>query len=298
MSHLMPRTTAADLTAAHPARVYAYWLGGKDHYQADRKVAEEVMRHRPQVVAGARANRAFLRRVTWYAAHGCGIRQFLDIGTGLPTPGATHEIAQQAARGCRVAYVDNDPFVLTHARALLAPSPDSGSCDYIDADVREPVGLLAKAAAVLDFTQPVAVWLLAVLHFVADADDPAGIVAELAAALAPGSLIAISHLTADYAPGPVADGTAAYNALVPVPVYPRSYAQVAALFGGLPLQRPDVVAVTRWRPSFQEAPGGHCDIYGGLAAVPPAAGEQYRRSNAAPERAADPGSPGPGELRP
>jgi len=261
----------------HPARVYAYWLGGKDHYQADRDAAEEVLRHRPQVVAGARANRAFGRRITWYAANGCGIRQFLDIGTGLPAPGATHEIAQQAGRACRVVYADNDPLVLAHARALLTPAPGSGgTCDYVDADVRDPAGLLAWAGDVLDFDQPVAVWLLAVLHFVADADDPAGIVAGLAAALAPGSLIAISHLTADYAPGSVADGAAAYNAVVPVPVYPRGYARVAALFGGLPLQWPEILPVTRWRPSFQEAPGGSCDLYGGLAVVMPPPGRPYR----------------------
>ena len=226
-----------DAGVPHPARVYDCWLGGKDHYQADREAAGEVLRHRPQVVAGARANRAFGRRITWYAANGCGIRQFLDIGTGLPAPDATHEVAQQAGRDCRVVYADNDPLVLAHARALLTPVPGSGgTCDYLHADVRDPAGLLGKAAGLLDFDQPVAVWLLAVLHSVADADDPAGIVAELAAALAPGSLIAISHLTADHAPGPVADGAAAYNARVPAPVYPRSCTQVAALFGELPLQ--------------------------------------------------------------
>ncbi|HMH93223.1 MAG TPA: SAM-dependent methyltransferase [Streptosporangiaceae bacterium] len=252
----------------HPARIYSYWLGGKDHSQADRDAAEEVICQRPQVVRGARANRAFLRRITWYAARDCGIGQFLDIGTGLPAPGATHEIAQQVIQGCRVAYADNDPLVLAHARALLTPSSsDAGTCDYIDADVRDPGKLLASAAAVLDFTQPVAVWLLAILHFLADTDDPAGIVAELAGALAPGSLIAISHLTADYAPGPVTAGTAAYNARVPAPVYPRSHSQVAALFGDLGLQWPEIVPVTRWRPSPQQSPGGPCDIYGGLAVI-------------------------------
>jgi SAM-dependent methyltransferase len=258
-----------DAGVPHPARVYAYWLGTKDHYQADRETAEEVMRHRPQVRATARANRAFGRRVTCYAAQGRGIRQFLDIGAGLPAPDATHEIAQHAAPGCRAVYADNDPVVLAHARAHLTPaSASAGSCGYISADVRDPAGLLDQAAGLLDFGQPVAVWLLAILHFVADEDDPARIVAKLARALAPGSLIAISHLTADSAPGPVAEAVAVFNARVPVQVYPRSIDQVTALFGKLPRQSPGVVPVARWRPAFQEAPGEACDMYGGVAVVP------------------------------
>jgi hypothetical protein len=260
---------------AHPARVYGCWLGGKDHYQADRDAAAAVLACRPQAAAGARANRAFGRRATAYAAQGCGIRQFLDIGPGLPAPGPTHEVAQQVSPACRVAYADHDQLVLAHARALLTPAA-GGSCDYLDADVRDPAGLLAQADDVLDFGQPVAVWLLAVLHFVADADDPAGIVAELAAALAPGSLIAVSHLTADHAPGPVTAATTVWNRLVPVPVYARGRDQVTGLFGGLPVQWPGVVPVTRWRPTFQEAPGGPCDLYGGVAVVPPPPGRRYR----------------------
>jgi len=263
-----------DAGVPHPARVYAYWLGTKDHYQADRDTAEEVLRLRPQVRATARANRAFGRRVTCYGVQGCGIRQFLDIGAGLPAADATHEVAQYAVPGCRVVYADNDPVVLAHARAWLNPAgPASGTCGYIAADVRDPARLLEKAAGILDFSQPVAVWLLAVLHFVADADDPAGIVAEVAAALAPGSLIAISHLTADSAPGPVAAAVAAFNARVQVPVCPRTHDQVSALFGELPLVWPGIVPVTRWWPSFREAPGGDCDAYGGVAVVRPASGQ-------------------------
>jgi hypothetical protein len=255
----------------HAARVYACWLGTKDHYQADRDTAEEVLRLRPQVRATARANRAFGRRVTSYAVQGCGIRQFLDIGTGLPAADATHEVAQHAVRGCRVMYADNDPVVLAHARAWLTPAgPTSGTCGYISADVRDPATLLERAASILDFSQPVAVWLLAVLHFVADADNPAGIIAAIAAALAPRSLIAISHLTADSAPGPVAAAAAAFNSRVPVPVCPRTHGQVSALFGDLPLMWPGVVPVTHWRPSFQEAPGGDCDAYGGVVVIPTA----------------------------
>jgi SAM-dependent methyltransferase len=283
-----------DSPAAHPARVYSYWLGGKDHFQADREAAEEVIRHRPQVVTGARANRAFLRRVTFYAANGCGIRQFLDIGTGLPAPGATHQIAQQVSRSCRVVYADNDPVVLAHARALLTPAPGRGPCHYVEADVRDPGELLARATAVLDFSEPVAVLLLAVLHFIPDDAGPAALVAELAGALAPGSLLAISHLTADYAPGPVTAGAAAYNALMPASVYPRDRAEVTSLLGTLRVQWPGVVPVTRWRPSFQEAPGGPCDMYGAVARLP-AAGDHCRRNAALELAAAHPDSE-PAEL--
>jgi hypothetical protein len=173
-----------DPYVAHPARVYNVWLGGKDNYAADRDAACEVLRHSPQVVAGALANRHFLARVVRLLAGGHGIRQFLDIGTGLPAPDNTHEVAQQAAPECRIVYVDNDPLVLTHARALLTSTPE-GTCDYIDADLRDTATILGQAARTLDFAQPAAVLLLAVLHFVPDADDPASIVKALAAGLAP-----------------------------------------------------------------------------------------------------------------
>src|SRR5579863_9773615 len=192
----------------HPARIYNYWLGGKDHFPADRRAAEEVIRHRPEVVAGARANRAFLARAVRYLAAECGIRQFLDIGTGLPAPASTHEVAQQVAPDCAVVYADNDPLVLVYARALLTCRPP-GRCGYLDADLRDTGALMAQASRILDFTRPAAVLLLAILHFIPDGDDPAGIVATLARALAPGSYLAISHLTGDLAPGPVAAGVGA-----------------------------------------------------------------------------------------
>jgi SAM-dependent methyltransferase len=226
--------------------VYGYWLGGKDHYSADRKAAEEVIRCRPQVVAGARANRAFLARVVRYLAAGCGIRQFLDIGTGLPAPHSTHQVAQAIAPDSRVVYVDNDALVLVHARALLTSAPQ-GSCDYVQADLRDTSAVLAGAAQTLDMARPVAVLLLAVLHFLAGADDPAAVVAALARHLAPGSFVVISHLTSDFAPGPVTAAVEAYHALVPGPLVPRSHAQVSALFGGLPLVPPGVVPITEWR---------------------------------------------------
>jgi SAM-dependent methyltransferase len=230
-------------------------------------VAEEVIRHRPQVVASARANRAFLARVVGYLAGECGIGQFLDIGPGLPAPASTHEVAQAIAADSKVVYVDSDPLVLVRARALLTSGP-RGSCDYVEADLRNPAAVIAGARRTLDLTRPVALLLLAVLHFVAGADDPAAIVAALAALLAPGSFVAISHLTADFAPGPVDAGVAAYNALVPTAVIPRSHSQVSALFGGLPLVPPGVVPLAEWRPAITGPDRATADMYAGLARVP------------------------------
>jgi len=251
---------------AHPARVYAYWLGGKDHYPADRAAAEEVAACRPQVVAGARANRAFLYRVVRYLAGERGIRQFVDIGPGLPAPGNTHEVAQAIASQARVVYVDNDPLVLAHARALLT-STSEGACDVIPADLRNPEVILKGAARTLDFTQPTAVLLVAVLHFLSDPDDPRGVVEILAGALAPGSLVAVSHLTSDFAPEQVGAGVAAYNALVPAGITARTHTQVTALFGGLSLVAPGVVPVSEWRPEHAPARGVSPDVYAGLAAT-------------------------------
>ena len=249
---------------AHPARVYNAWLGGKDHYAADREVAARVISQRPEVVGAALANRQFLGRVVRYLARCQGIRQFIDIGTGLPARGNTHEVAQQADVWSRVVYVDNDPLVMSHARALLT-STDEGCCDYVQADLRDTEAILREARRTLDSGQPVAVLLLAVLHFIPDADGPAGIVAALTETLAPGSCVAISHLTADFAPDAVGGGVRAYNALVPTSVFPRSHAQVTGLFAGLPLVAPGVVPVTGWRPDHAAAADQAADLYGGVA---------------------------------
>jgi hypothetical protein len=255
-----------DTSVPHPARVYGYWLGGKDNYEADRKAAQEVMRLRPQVVASARANRAFLTRMVRFLAADCGIRQFLDIGIGLPAADNTHEVAQQVAPDCRVVYCDNDPVVLAHARALLISNPQ-GACEYLDADLHEPAAIVTQAARTLDFTQPVAILLLAVLHLLPDADHPATVVAALAGGLVPGSYLAISHLTADLAPDQVGAAVTAYNTLAPVPVTPRTHTQVTGLFGGLPLVAPGVVPVSQWRPRIGELPSP-CDLYAGVARLP------------------------------
>jgi hypothetical protein len=251
---------------AHPARVYACWLGSKDHYAADRKAAEEVAACRPQVADSARANRAFLARSVRYLAGQCGIRQFLDIGPGLPAPCATHEVAQAIAPESKIVYVDSDPMVLSHARALLTSSRE-GTCDYVGADLRDTQAIVHEAARALDFTQPAALILVAILHFIPDADDPAGVVAALTAPLAPGSFVAISHLTADMAPDQVASGVEAYNALVPAGIIARTHREVSGLFGGLALVAPGVVPVSEWRPDHAPVRGVSADMYAGLATV-------------------------------
>jgi SAM-dependent methyltransferase len=255
-----------DPSVPHPARVYGYWLNGKDHFPADRRVAEEVLDHRPQVVAGARANRDFLVRVTEFLAAEAGIRQFLDIGAGLSAPGAVHEVAQAIAPACRIVYVDNDPMVLAHLRALMSGSR-SGALHVLDADLRDPSALVAGAAATLDFSTPVAVLLLAIVHLIPDGDDPAKIVQALASQLAPGSYLAISHLTGDFAPQAITAAADAYNAAAPVPVTPRTHAQVSALFGGLSLIAPGVVPVTGWRARPHDAQPEPADLYAGVARI-------------------------------
>jgi hypothetical protein len=256
-----------DPDVPHAARVYNFWLGGKDHFLADRKAAQEVMRARPQVVEGARANRAFLARVVRYLAADAGVRQFLDIGTGLPAPDSTHGVAQSVARECRIVYVDNDPLVLAHARALLAGTRE-GACGYVDADVRDTGTILAQAAQTLDFTKPVAVLLLAILHLIPDGDAPAAIVARLVEGLAPASYVAISHMTADFAPDAVTAAANAYNALAPIPVTARNHTGVTTLFGTLPLVAPGVVPITEWRPNGPSQLAQPADLYAGLARRP------------------------------
>src|SRR5580765_1029078 len=185
-----------DTSVAHPARVYDYWLGGKDNFAAYREAAERVLAAAPGLRYRVRANRAFLARATRYLAAEAGLRQFLDIGTGIPAAGNTHEVAQRVAPDARVVYVDNDAIVLLHAEALLRSTPE-GATDYVQADLRDPGTILDRAAALLDFGQPVAVMLLGVLHLIQDDEDPWAIVARLMAAMPPGSYLTVSHPAID-----------------------------------------------------------------------------------------------------
>ena len=251
-----------DSSVAHPARVYNVWLDGKDHFESDREVADRVIRERPQVVDAAVANRQLLGRAVRHLARCYGVRQFIDIGTGLPAPDNTHEVAQLVDPYSRVIYVDNDPLVMAHARASLA-STDEGSCDYLRADLRDTGYILKEARRTLDFNLPVAVLLLAVLHFIDDKDDPAGVVTALAGPLTAGSSVVISHLTADSAPEAVGGGVAAYNARMATAIYPRTHAQVTELFGDLSLVPPGVVPVSEWRADT--AATQVTDVYAGMA---------------------------------
>src|ERR1700755_3194427 len=182
----LPSRRDFDTTVAHPARVWDYWLGGKDNFAADREAGDQVIAAMPSVDAAARAGRTFLAAAVHYLAAGMGVRQFLDIGTGLPPANTPHEVAQKAGPESRIVYVDNDPIVLTHARALLA-SDARGATAYVDADLRDRAKILAEAANTLDFSRPVALMLLHILHFIRASDAPWGIVAKLLEPLAPGS---------------------------------------------------------------------------------------------------------------
>jgi len=258
----------------HPARVYDYLLGGKDNFAADRAAAEAGLRANPNSRVPPRENRAFLGRAVGYLAEHAGISQFLDIGTGIPTSPNVHEIVQRANPAARVVYVDNDPIVLAHARALLRGGP-AGRIAYIDADIRDVDGILGAPdlLGTLDLDRPVGLLLLAVLHFVGDADDPCGIVRRLLDALPSGSYLALSHLTGDF-DAAAWEGVAAVFRRSGVTMQVRSLEQVTRFFDGLELVEPGVVSLPAWRPD----PGAHGDegppsdaavsVYGGVARKP------------------------------
>jgi hypothetical protein len=253
-----------DTSVAHIARVYDYWLGGKDNFAADREAAEEAIRAYPDLVSSVRANRAFLTRTVRHLAEKAGIRQYLDIGTGIPTASNTHEVAQTVAPECRIVYVDNDPMVLAHARALLRSSPQ-GATAYLDADVRDPEKILREASRLLDFTQPVAVMLVAVLHLVGESDDPYGIVRQLMAAVPPGSSLTISHVPSDmHASAMKAMGDNLNRLLAQQSTY-RSREQVTRFFDGLDLVPPGVVPIQEWNPATEEEAGAAAAMWGGVA---------------------------------
>jgi hypothetical protein len=240
-------TPKIDTSIPHPARVYDYWLGGKDNYEADRKVAEAAIAATPGVVTGARENRAFLGRAVRFIAEQ-GVTQFLDIGTGIPTGGNTHEVAQAVNPAAHVAYVDNDPIVMTHARALLRGSAE-GRTSYIEADLRAPRSILTHPDTldVLDFSRPVAVIIVGTLMHIRDEDDPWSAVKQFTDATCPGSYLAVSHLTADFEPEMMAALAGSYNT-GPLLFTNRTRAQVARFFEGFELVDPGLVWASEWRP--------------------------------------------------
>jgi hypothetical protein len=254
----------------HPARVYDFLLGGKDNFAADRAAAEEALRANPNGKVSPRENRAFLQRAIHYLTAEAGIRQFLDIGTGLPTSPNVHEVAQAAIPEARIVYADNDPIVLAHARALLTSSPE-GKTAYIDADLRDPDSILASPALrdTLDLTQPVALLLIAIMHFVPDQDGPYDIASRLLGALPSGSYLALSHLTGDFDPQAWA-GVAEVYAKNGMVMRVRSLPEIERFFAGLDLIEPGVVSLPRWRPDPGNGGGSPpsdaaASVYGGLA---------------------------------
>ena len=257
-----------DTSVAHQARMYNYWLGGKDNYAADRQAAERVIQAYPDILIGVRAQRAFLGRVVRYLAAEPGIRQFLDIGTGIPTADNTHEVAQSAVPESRIVYVDNDPIVLAHARALLTSSPE-GATDYIDADLRDPETILREAARTLDFSRPVAVMLLGILQAIPDTGQPWEIVARLMAAVPSGSYLAIVHPAIDIAADEMAEAQRRYNESTNAPIKMRTQEEVARFFEGLNLVDPGLVQLHRWRPG-PAGPEPRHDVaaYGGVGRKP------------------------------
>jgi S-adenosyl methyltransferase len=259
---------ALDPTVPSPARVWNYWVGGKDHFEADRALAEQFGQVVPKMPLIARLTRQFIAgTVSELAAD--GIRQFLDIGTGLPTADNTHEVAQRLAPDSRIVYVDNDPVVLAHARALLTSSPE-GKTAYLDADLRDPAKILAQAAGTLDFSQPVAVLLIAVLHFVPDSDDPYGIVATLMDSVPSGSYLAILHGASDVGSDDMPEAERRYNEQASARFSARDREHVGRFFNGLELTGPGLVNLNRWSQALAGDGSASADVaaYCGLARKP------------------------------
>ena len=258
-----------DTTVPHSARIWNYWLGGKDNYPVDREAGDRFLEVYPDMSHVARSVRYFLARAVRYLAGEAGVRQFLDIGTGLPTANNTHEVAQAAVPESRIVYVDNDPLVLAHARALLTSRPE-GHTAYLDADLREPGTILEQAAGTLDFTRPVAIMLLAILHYIPDLADARRTVARLIDAVPAGSFLVISHAATDLLPDDVAAFEKALNAHLPADHHhvARSHDTVTGFFDSVDLVEPGLVRVSDWRPDSPEEAATPTILWGGVARKP------------------------------
>ena len=243
-----------DTSVAHAARVYDYLLGGRANFRVDREAAERAYAAFPGGIDGVRADvrlhRAALGRVVRYFVEDAGIRQFLDIGTGIPQENNVHQVAQDTAPDARIVYVDRDPIVLAHAHQLLRGTPE-GTISYIYGDLHEPQPILSEAAKTLDFSQPTAVMLFGILHFFSDADDPRGLISELLAPLPPGSGLALSHLASDLHSEEMSETFKRLSSNLAEPVTLRSQGEVASLFGDLDLVEPGVAQAGQWRPDPQ-----------------------------------------------
>jgi hypothetical protein len=257
-------SASIDTSVAHVARVYDYWLGGKDNFAADRAAGDQAIAAFPDIPRSARSNRAYQARAVRFLAADAGVRQFLDIGTGIPTANHTHQVAQSVAPECRVVYVDNDPVVLAHARALLTSNP-AGATRYIDADARDPRKILDGAAEVLDFGRPVAVMLMAILQHVAGEHDPYAIVAELMGGLPSGSYLALSHPASDIDAEAMVKMAAVLNTMMAEKVTFRGRAEVAGFFTGLELAEPGLVQASKWRPDTEAEAASPAALWAGVA---------------------------------
>jgi hypothetical protein len=260
-----------DTAKPHPARMYDYYIGGKNHFAADRAVADAALAHWQAGRIGLRENRRFLGRAVRYLAAEAGIRQFLDIGSGLPTTSNVHEIAQAVDPSCHVVYVDSDPMVLVHARALLTSKPE-GRTAYIQADLKSPTDILSSPTvrSVIDFGQPVALMLIAVLHFLREEDKPEAVMSALLDALPSGSYLAASHITLEHDPVGVGGGQRMYHK-AGLPMNARDADEFASLaFSGLELVPPGVVLVSEWRPDSKAPRPSAAEVscYGGVARKP------------------------------
>ena len=260
--------TGIDTTVPHSARIWNYWLGGKDNFAVDRAAGDAWAATFPGVRDIARASRSFLTRSLHYLAAEAGIRQFLDIGTGLPTADNTHQVAQRVAPGARIVYVDNDPLVLAHARALLTSTPE-GATAYIHADLRDPDKILAEAAETLDFTKPIALILSGVLGHVVDIGEARSIVRGLMDALPSGSYLSLNDGTSVVGGDQVEQATQDYNESGALPYIQRTPEEIASFFDGLELVPPGMVSCPRWRPDPAPADSlAEVDAFGGVGRKP------------------------------
>jgi S-adenosyl methyltransferase len=260
--------TGIDTTVSHSARIWDYWLKGKDNYQVDREVGDRIEEMLPDIVRQAREDRLFLGRVVRYLAGEAGVRQFLDIGTGLPTADNTHQVAQGVAPESKIVYVDNDPLVLAHARALLTSTPE-GATDYIHADMHDPAAIIAGARQTLDFGQPIAITMLGVLWHVLDNDEAYAIVNRLMQAVPSGSYLALNHPTLEVTGEKMATAIRYWNEYGTPPGTHRTPAELTRFFDGMDLVEPGVVSITRWRPeATSSGEPEEIDQFGGVGRKP------------------------------
>ncbi|GAA3729219.1 SAM-dependent methyltransferase [Plantactinospora mayteni] len=260
-----PSNSKLDTTVPHSARVWNYWLGGKDHFAVDRAVGDEVIAHIPDIPIGAKSERAFLKRVVRFLVEDADIRQFLDVGTGLPSADNTHEVAQSLDPRCRVVYIDNDPLVMAHACALLTSAP-GGSCDYVEADLRQPDTILAAARQTLDFSQPIGLMLLGVVNHLMDDDVAYGSVAQLVQAMPTGSYLVLTHSTAEIHGEPMLRVMRETTERGGTPIRARTKMELERFFDGLDLLEPGVVTCSRWRPD-PESDEPEVYLFGGIGRI-------------------------------